>query len=59
MVFDEWMDGRMDGQPETNMLQQLLRSWGHNYTEIFLFYICMYFVEILLNFKANLKQSVL
>ena len=28
-----------------------------NYTEIFLFFI--YFVEFLVNFKVNLKQSVL
>ena len=25
----------------------------------FWFYICIYFVEILVNFKVNLKQSVL
>ena len=25
-----WMDGRMHGQPETNMTRQLLRSWRHN-----------------------------
>ena len=30
-----------------------------NYTEIFLFYMWIYFVEILVNFKVNLKQSVL
>ena len=29
-VFDERTDGRTDGQPETNMIPQLLRSWGHN-----------------------------
>ena len=25
------MNGSMDGQPETNMLPQLLRSWQHKY----------------------------
>ena len=36
MVFDERTDGRTHGrthgQPETNMPRQLLRSWGHNYS---------------------------
>ena len=32
----------------------------YNYIEIFLFlYVCIYFVEILVNFKVNLKQSEL
>ena len=27
--LDEWMNGRMDGEPETGMPHQLFRSWGH------------------------------
>ena len=28
-------EGRTDGQPETNMPRQLLRSWGHKNIETF------------------------
>ena len=28
LVLDKWI-GWMDAQPETNMLRQLLQSWGH------------------------------
>ena len=38
-ITDRWTDGRIDGQAQTNMPPELLRSWGHKNMGLLFFHV--------------------